>query len=85
MKVLVMTAVAPNERDLQIVIVARLQEGVTLARVSPIITLEEAAAHRNGNPYYVYGDVVAEFTGRNKLYISISVFDCTSGDFQGWL
>jgi len=81
MKVLVLTAVAENERDLQIVIVARV-DGV--AKVSPIITLEGAEPYRAGNPYCVYGDAVSDFFGCNKFDTSISVFDCRSGDLEEW-
>ena len=84
MKVLVMTAVAENLRDLQIVIVAR-NDGALLSIVSSVITLEEAAAHRNGNPYCIYGDAVAEFIGCNKFDTCISVFACTGGNLRGWL
>ena len=80
-KVLVMTAVAENGRDLQIVIAARIGE---LGAVSPIITLEGQAEYRAGNPYCVYGDAVAEFVGCDKFDTSINVFDCRSGDLEGW-
>lgn len=82
MKILVMTAIAENEVDLEIVIVAR-PGGV--ASVSPIITLAGEAHRRRGNPYGIYGDAVAKFTGCDKFNTSISVFHCASGDFEGWL
>jgi len=78
-----MTAIAENGRDLQIVIAARV--GGELGAVSPIITLEGAAPSRAGNPYCVYGDAVAEFVGCDKFDTSINVFDCRSGDLEGWL
>jgi hypothetical protein len=81
-KVLVMTAIAENEEDLQIVMATRTPVGFTM--VSPVVTLKGAASSRNGNPYLVYGDAVAEFTCRNKFNVSISVFHNGSGDLQGW-
>ena len=83
MKVLVMTAVAENETDLQIVMVAR-PDGC-MVEVSLIVTLEGAVPHRAGNPYLVYGDAVAEWLGCDKFDTSINVFDCRSGDLEGWL
>ena len=82
MKVLVMTAVAENGEDLQIVMVA--QPGGA-ARVSQIVTLKGAVPSRTGNPYLVYGDAVAEWLCRDKFDSSINVFDCRSGDLEGWL
>lgn len=81
MQVLVMTAVAENEVDLQIVMTARIK-GV--ARTSSVITLAGAADSRTGNPYLVYGDAVAEFTGCDAFDTSISIFDCRSGNLLGW-
>lgn len=82
MQVLVMTAVHPNEVDLQIVIITR--EAWSEARVSPVVTLEGAVCCRAGNPYLVYGDAVAEFTGCNALDTTINVFDCRSGGLSDW-
>ena len=83
MEVLVMVAVDPNcESNLQIVMVAQ-PEGE--ARVSQIVTLKGAVPSRAGNPYLVYGDAVEKFTGCNRFDTTISVFDCSSGDFSGWL
>jgi len=81
MRVLVMATVAENERDLQIVIVADTAPDTL---VSPVITIEGEAHSLNGNPYLVYGAAVQEFTGRDKYQCSISVFKCTSGNFDGW-
>lgn len=78
-----MTAIAENGRDLQIVMAARLDGA--LGAISPIVTLEGAAPSRAGNPYLVYGDAVAKFTGCDKFDTSISVFDNRSGDLEGWL
>lgn len=83
MKVLVIYAIADNERDLHVVVVMR--GGYHLDEVvSPVVTLEGAADSRNGNPYLVYGDAIEEFTGLDKFDTSISVFGCTSGDLKGW-
>ncbi len=77
MKILVLTAVAENERDLQIVVVAP-------GRTSAVVTLEGAAPGRTGNPYLVYGDIVEDFTGCDKYATCINVFDCRSGDLDNW-
>jgi len=82
MKVLVMTAIAENEEDLQIVMVARAYN-ITMA--SPAVTLKGAADGRRGNPYLVYGDAVEAFTGCDKFNTCITVAECTSGDLAGWL
>ena len=77
-----MVAVAENETDLQIVMVA--QPG-GVARVSQIVTLERAEPSRTGNPYLVYGDAIEAWLGCDKFDTSISIFDCRSGDLAGWL
>jgi hypothetical protein len=82
MKILVLTAIAENERDLRIVMVGQIDGALAIA--SPIITLEGVADSRNGNPYLVYGDAVAKFAGCDRFDTSISVFDCTSGNLEGW-
>jgi len=82
MKVLVITSVAENEEDLQIVMVARVDD-VTMA--SPVVTLKGEVASRRGNPYLVYGDAVADFLGRVNCDTSITVADCRSGSLEGWL
>jgi len=81
MKVLVMTAIAENGRDLQIVMTAQIDGAM---QTSPVMVKVGAADSRAGNPYLVYGDAVAKFTGRDKFDTSISVFDCHSGDFSAW-
>jgi hypothetical protein len=81
-KVLVITSlVEADDVDLSIVMIARVR-GVTM--VSPVVMLEGAVVHRNGNPHLVYGDAVAAFTGRDKFDHSITVADCRSGDLQAW-
>jgi hypothetical protein len=81
-KVLVLVAIDPrNEADLQVVIVVRLHG---TAMISEIVTLEGAAANRNGNPYLVYGDAVTAFSGLDKFDTSITVADCRSGDLSDW-
>lgn len=77
MKVLVMAVVADNLHDLQIVMVAD-------RRASPVVTLKGMADSRKSNPYCVYGDAVAKFTGRDKFDTNINVFCCTSGHLEGW-
>lgn len=81
MKVLVMTAIAENGQDLQIVMVAK-PGGLTM--VSPVVTLEGEEHRRDGNPYGVYGDAIAKFVGCDKFETSISIFHCVSGDLEGW-
>ena len=81
MKVLVMTTVAENGRDLQIVMAARIN-GVE--KVSPIMLKIGAAGSRDGNPYLVYGDVVADFADCSKHDVSIVVFNLRSGDLSGF-
>ncbi len=81
MKVLVMTAIAENGQDLQIVMAARIN-GVE--KVSPIMVLVGAVDSRNGNPYLVYGEAVADFIGSSKYDASIVVFDLRSGDLSGF-
>jgi len=81
MRVLVMAAVAENEKDLQIVIVA---DTAPDTQVSSVITLEGEANSYTGNPYLVYGAAIEEFTGCDKYQCSISVFECCSGNLDGW-
>ena len=81
MKVLVMTAVDENERDIHIVLAARI-DGVNT--ISPVITMPGIADRCTGNPYLVFGDVVSDFTGCDKYETSISVFACRSGCLNGW-
>ena len=77
MKVLIVTSVDENEKDLHIVM-------VTSRKSSPIVTLEGMVDQRRGNPYLVYGDVVEAFTGCDKFATTISVAECVSGDLLGW-
>lgn len=77
-----MAAIAENEKDLRIVMVA---QPTGEARVSQIVTLEGAVPSRAGNPYLVYGDAIADWLGCDKFDTSISIFDCRSGDLEGWL
>ncbi len=87
MKVLVITQIAENERDLEIVMVTR---AATLgmvripATVSKIVTIERAASCRRGNPYLVYGDAVAKFVSVDALDCDITVAECVSGNLDGW-
>lgn len=81
MIVLVMTAIDENEKDLHIVLVARI-DGVD--RISKVFIKQGAADVRRGNPYSVYGDIVEAFTGCDKFDTCIRVFDNRSGDLTGW-
>ena len=81
MKVLVMTTVTENGRDLQIVMAARIN-GVE--KVSPLMLKIGAADCCDGNPYLVYGDVIADFIGCDKHDVSIVVFSLKSGDISGF-
>jgi hypothetical protein len=70
-----------EDTDLRVVMVARI-DGVTMA--SPIVTIKDGVACRDGNPYLVYGNAVEEFVGRGRYQTSITVADCRSGDLSGW-
>lgn len=39
---------------------------------------------REGNPYLIYGDIVTDFTGRDKYDTSITRADCRSGDLEAF-
>jgi len=68
-----------NDKDLDIIIVSRLKEP------SGLITLSGRAAWRNGNPYGVYGDAIADYLGVNKFDVSIKVYNRASGgDMETW-
>lgn len=83
MKVLVMRQIAANEKDIEIVMVAR-HLGSGLSMVSPIVTLEGEAPFASGNPYGVYGDACADFTGVDALDCDITITECVSGNLDGW-
>jgi len=68
--------------DLRVVMTARNKE-VTM--VSAVVWIAGAASGCNGNPYLVYGDAVADFTGCHPLDCSINVFGCTSGGLEYWI
>ena len=53
--------------------------------ISPVMTLEGEGPCANGNPYLVYGRQCAEFTGKDKFDLHITVAGCTSGNLEGWL
>ena len=76
MKAIVITSVAENGRDLQIVIVER-----SIPIVSPVITLYDKAVYRDSNPYSVYGPSVEDWVGKG---CEITVADCRSGNLDGW-
>jgi len=63
----------------RIVMVARTADGEPM--ISPVVTIE---GYADGNPYGVYGDAVAEFTGRKALDCNITVAECRSGDLGRW-
>jgi hypothetical protein len=74
MKVLVITSVAENKRDLQFVIVER-----SIPIVTPIITLHDKVCYRDSNPYSVYGPSVEAWVGKD---CEITVADCRSGNLD---
>lgn len=82
MKVLVVRQIAENGRDIEIVMIVRLEGALSM--VSPIVTIEGKAPFASGNPYSVYGDEVAKFAGCNKFDCSISVAECVSGRLPEW-
>ena len=47
--------------------------------ISPVYRLLGRAAHHAGNPYGVYGDCCAHWSGIDKFSLSIQVFAATSG------
>lgn len=84
MHVLVIREFVHNSEDLRIVMVARGGILSEISMISPVVMLEGAAHIANGNPYLVYGNACAEFTGKNKFDLHITVAECTSGDLSGW-
>ncbi len=88
MHVLVIREFVHTSKDLRIVMVVRGDDlfgaAIMPNMISPVITLEGAAPSANGNPYLVYGDACAKFTGKDKLDLHITVAECTSGDLSGW-
>lgn len=86
MRVLVVHEHVPDDgqsgSDLRFLMVAKTDE---IAMVSPIVTIEGEGGWYNGNPYLVYGDACAEFTGLDKLSLNITVAGVHSGDLEGWL
>jgi len=68
-----------NQKPFRIVMVAETPMGESM--ISPIVTIE---GYADGNPYGVYGDAVAKFTGRKALDCNITVAECTSGDLHRW-
>ncbi len=85
MHVLVIREFVNNSKDFRFIMVAHAGDDTSM--ISPVVTLERAA-HRvhwaNGNPYLVYGDACAKFTGKDKFDLHITVAECTSGDLSGW-
>jgi len=71
-----------DTNDLRIVMVARSKD---VSMISPVVTIKAGTMCRSGNPYAVYGDEVAKFTGVNKYDTSISVFDCVSGCLENFI
>ncbi len=83
MKVLVIREFLGDDNlDLRIVMVARTANGDSM--ISPIVTLDRGAPLANGNPYSVYGNACAKFTGKDKFDLSITVAACISGGLEGW-
>ena len=68
-----------NQKPFRIVMVARPESG---PMISPIV---EVKGYADGNPYGVYGDAVADFTGRRALDCNITVAECKSGDLERWV
>ncbi len=77
MKVLVMYE--QYGAGVKFVMVART-EAVTM--VSPIMTIR---GNGSGNPYLVFGEACAKFTGHNWRDLTISCFKAASGGLEGWI
>lgn len=77
-----------TDKDLRIIMVARGDDlfggAIVPNMISPVVTLEGAAAYGNSNPYFVYGDACAKFTGKDKNDLHITVAECTSDNLDGW-
>ena len=82
MQVLVVRQIAENGSDIEFLMVGQV-EG-SLSMISPIRTLEGKAPFASGNPYSLFGDAVAEFTGIDKFDCSIRVAECVSGRLPVW-
>ncbi len=68
--------------DLRFIMVARTEDGMSM--ISPIVTIDGRGCSCSGNPYLVYGDACAEFTGLDKLDLNIAVAGFHSGELEGW-
>lgn len=73
--------VGDDDTDLRFVMIAR---GDGISVVSPIMVLPGVAHFHSGNPYSVYGNSCAEFTGMDKFDLSITVAGCHSGNLEGF-
>ena len=81
MKVLILRAVS-GARDVDIVMVAQT---TVMNMISPVVTIKDAACCIDGNPYLVYGDAVAKFTGRPALECIITCAEFVSGSLWDWV
>ena len=66
--------------DLRFIMIARDE----ISMISPVTTIKDDGHYYNGNPYLVYGEACAEFTGLDKFDLNITVAECRSGDLEGW-
>jgi hypothetical protein len=73
---------ATDLRIVRFVMIATVGGGMNM--VSPIMTLERAAPNYDDNPYRVYGDVCAKFTGLDKFALTIIVAECRSGNLESF-
>ncbi len=80
MNVLVLRAECCDE-SVDIVMVAQT---TLINMISRVVTIKGAARHIYGNPYLVYGDAVAEFTGRPALECNITCAEFVSGSLWDW-
>lgn len=71
-----------DDQDIEFLMIAHPESG---PMISPVMRLEGKAPFANRNPYCVYGDAVAGFTGKSKSDCSITVAECTSGDLRHWV
>ena len=79
---IVIEHVFEDDQDLRFIMAAIPNDGFPM--ISPVVTLEGKAPFASGNPYGVYGDACAEFTGVDKYSLNITVAECTSGNLTNW-
>jgi len=80
--VLVITAISDGDDANLLVVIVATVDGVD--KISPVMTIEDGVAFRDGNSFLVYGAIVEKFTGCNRYQTSITVAECRSGGLSNW-